>query len=351
MLICTAAGREGINLQFARVLFNHDLPWNPMDMEQRIGRIHRYGQRDTAQVYNLVSSDTIEGQIFLLLEQKLLAIAQTLGKVDEYGQVTEDLRGQVLGQLAERISYDQLYQDAVRDPTLRRTKQELEVALENAKLARTVVFELFQDLEGFKLDDYRRFDDGGAGMKRLLAFARLCAQANRASIRTVRDDVYEIAMPDGAKHVFTTSREHAKDDDELGLLGLEHPVVRSMLTGCHALEARERAIMGRSERSAGKPCVLSVWRVEIHGTCGYYRQAITPLAVDPDGHRLPTGDVLLTSLSDFRPTMDSVLDAPKRSDLVAAVLPEMLRREIEHRGLLQEGCSLAMQLIGWAELC
>ena len=55
VLVCTAAGREGINLQFARILFNFDLPWNPMDMEQRIGRIHRYGQKHTAQVYNLVS--------------------------------------------------------------------------------------------------------------------------------------------------------------------------------------------------------------------------------------------------------------------------------------------------------
>ena len=63
VLVCTAAGREGINLQFARVLFNFDLPWNPMDMEQRIGRIHRYGQAHTAQVYNLVLSDTIEGRI------------------------------------------------------------------------------------------------------------------------------------------------------------------------------------------------------------------------------------------------------------------------------------------------
>ena len=67
VMVCTAAGREGINLQFARILFNFDLPWNPMDVEQRIGRIHRYGQRDTAQVYNLVLSDTIEGRIFLLL--------------------------------------------------------------------------------------------------------------------------------------------------------------------------------------------------------------------------------------------------------------------------------------------
>lgn len=50
VLVCTAAGREGINLQFARILFNFDLPWNPMDLEQRIGRIHRYGQNHTAQV-------------------------------------------------------------------------------------------------------------------------------------------------------------------------------------------------------------------------------------------------------------------------------------------------------------
>ena len=50
VLVCTAAGREGINLQFAHILFNFDLPWNPMDIEQRIGRIHRYGQNHTAQV-------------------------------------------------------------------------------------------------------------------------------------------------------------------------------------------------------------------------------------------------------------------------------------------------------------
>jgi SNF2 family DNA or RNA helicase len=76
VLVCTAAGREGINLQFARILFNFDLPWNPMDMEQRIGRIHRYGQNHTAQVYNLVLSDTIEGRIFLLLDEKLTEIAR-----------------------------------------------------------------------------------------------------------------------------------------------------------------------------------------------------------------------------------------------------------------------------------
>ena len=154
MLVCTAAGREGINLQFSRVLFNFDLPWNPMDVEQRIGRIHRYGQKDTAQVYNLVLSDTIEGKIFLLLSDKLLEIAKTLGKVDEHGNVTEDLKAQVLGQLSDRLSYDQLYRDALSDPELRRTREELEAAVSNADEARKVVYELFQDLDRFSLDDY-----------------------------------------------------------------------------------------------------------------------------------------------------------------------------------------------------
>jgi superfamily II DNA or RNA helicase len=350
VLICTAAGREGINLQFARVLFNHDLPWNPMDMEQRIGRIHRYGQRETAQVYNIVSADTIEGQIFLMLEQKLLAIAQTLGKVDEYGQVTEDLRSQVLGQLAERISYEQLYQDAVRDPTLKRTKQELEVALENAKLARSVVFELFQDLEGFNLDDYRRFDDGGAGMNRLLTFTSCCAQANGASLQVVRDGVYEVAMPDGPVHLFTTNRELAKDSEELGLLGLEHPVVRKMMSASRSLAARERGVTGRCELGTADPCVLTVWRAEIQGAGGYYRQAIIPLAVDKAGRRLPTAEAILNRTIDIQPAVEAVIDAPQRNELTTAVLPEMLRREIAHRGLLRDDSSLAVQLLAWLEL-
>ena len=188
VLVCTAAGREGINLQFARVLFNHDLPWNPMDMEQRIGRIHRYGQQHTAQVYNLVSADTIEGRIFLLLEEKLLEIGKALGKVDEYGQVTEDLREQILGQLSERLSYDRLYQDALKDPTLKRTRQELEVALENARTARQVVFELFQDLDTFRLDDYKQFEDSGKGMERLLRFSasgRATGRRHGAAMRAV----------------------------------------------------------------------------------------------------------------------------------------------------------------------
>ena len=108
-LISTSAGGEGINLQVCRVLFNYDLPWNPMAVEQRIGRIHRYGQQETAQVYNLVAEGTIEEQVYSILEQKLLEIAATIGKVDKItGEVTEDFRSEVLGFMGTALNSDLL---------------------------------------------------------------------------------------------------------------------------------------------------------------------------------------------------------------------------------------------------
>ncbi|MCX5658334.1 MAG: SNF2-related protein [Planctomycetota bacterium] len=362
VLICTAAGREGINLQFARVLFNHDLPWNPMDMEQRIGRIHRYGQRDTAQVYNIVSADTIEGQIFLMLEQKLLAIAEALGKVDEYGQVTEDLRGQVLGQLAERISYDQLYQDAVRDPTLKRTKQELEVAMENAKVARNVVFELFQDLEGFNLEEYRRFDDGGQGMRRLLAFVQEATAAAGGSLKGLNGAVHEATLADGQVFRFTTDRARAKEQDDLSLLGLEHPLVRKFLGEFQGLDANARAVQGRlaGGSGGGAGVVLTVWRAEIHGPGGRYKRVVLPMATSSKGERLPQAESLINKLQDVDLVEGTAVEATQggkqadrqaeRRAWVTSALPEMVRRELQHRGLLDEGASVAMRLLGYVEL-
>ena len=284
VLICTAAGREGINLQFARVLFNHDLPWNPMDLEQRIGRIHRYGQKHTAQVYNVLSADTIEGQIFLLLEEKLLQIARTLGKVDEFGQVAEDLRSQILGQLSERISYDKLYQDAVRDPKLVRTRQELDVAIENAQTARQVVWELFQDLEGFRLDDYRVMDDAGAGMARLVRYVQESVSQHGGSWRPLSEDTFEVAgITDTTR--LTQTRETAQADDQLALLGLEHPIVKRLFEKDIMLPSNRRGVLATTGSQLNGNGVLTIWRVVLQNPDGMTTRRIIPIAVDSLGQR------------------------------------------------------------------
>lgn len=350
VLICTAAGREGINLQFARVLFNHDLPWNPMDVEQRIGRIHRYGQVYTAQVYNLVSADTIEGKIYLLLEEKLREIGKTLGKVDERGQITEDLREQVLGQLSERLSYDKLYQDAVRDPTLRRSRQELDVALENARTARQVVSELFQDLEGFRLDDYKQFDDGGKGMKRLLRFVQESVQANNGTVSCKAPTLYETTF-DGSQVSFTTDRERAKDDDNLTLLGIEHPLARLLMQRVRDLPAGRRCVVGRMLGDNAIRGALSVWHVQIHGGKGQYHQRIVTIGINEQRERSRPIERLAERIRDLAVAHEALFESDQRTELIRAVIPEMVRRDLAHNGLLANGASLSNRLLAWVELC
>ncbi|MFD2045990.1 DEAD/DEAH box helicase [Ornithinibacillus salinisoli] len=83
VLIATEAGGEGINLQFCNYMINYDLPWNPMRLEQRIGRIHRYGQEKDVHIYNFAIKDTVEEHIMKLLYEKINLFEQVIGHLDD----------------------------------------------------------------------------------------------------------------------------------------------------------------------------------------------------------------------------------------------------------------------------
>lgn len=78
VLVATEAAGEGINLQFCHILFNYDIPWNPNRLEQRMGRIHRYGQREDCLIFNFVATNTIEGRVLQRLLEKLQEIRDAL---------------------------------------------------------------------------------------------------------------------------------------------------------------------------------------------------------------------------------------------------------------------------------
>jgi superfamily II DNA or RNA helicase len=350
VLICTAAGREGINLQFARVLFNHDLPWNPMDVEQRIGRIHRYGQAHTAQVYNLVSADTIEGQIFLMLEGKLLEIGKALGKVDEFGQVAEDLRSQILGQLSERVSYVKLYQDAIRDPRLIRTRQELEVAIENAQKARHVVWELFQDLEPFRLDDYKQMDDGGQAVARLIRYMITSVIHKGGKCTQISGNHFEVAQGGKALLHITTDRDAAKEDEHVSLLGLEHPLVRRLLEEDRQLEGSARGLTASCPQRPRDKGILTVWHVQLQDASQRFMQRIIPIGLDTQGKRNRSIENLVDSFSTLLPAINSSVEPATRTEFLTTAIPEVLRRDLAHKGLLSNSVTMASRLLAWIEL-
>ncbi len=83
VLIATEAGGEGINLQFCHHIINYDLPWNPMRIEQRIGRLHRLGQQHDVQIYNFAVQETIEQKILDLLYDKIHLFESVIGQLDD----------------------------------------------------------------------------------------------------------------------------------------------------------------------------------------------------------------------------------------------------------------------------
>lgn len=83
VLIATEAGGEGINLQFCQHVINYDLPWNPMRIEQRIGRIHRLGQEKDVHIYNFATKNTVEEHILSLLYEKINLFENVIGRLDE----------------------------------------------------------------------------------------------------------------------------------------------------------------------------------------------------------------------------------------------------------------------------
>ncbi|KPB05192.1 DEAD/DEAH box helicase [Bacillus sp. CHD6a] len=83
VLIATEAGGEGINLQFCNHIINYDLPWNPMRLEQRIGRIHRLGQERDVNIYNFATSNTVEEHILKLLYEKINLFERVIGELDD----------------------------------------------------------------------------------------------------------------------------------------------------------------------------------------------------------------------------------------------------------------------------
>jgi SNF2 family DNA or RNA helicase len=142
ILLSTEAGGEGRNLQFAHGLVNYDLPWNPMRIEQRIGRLSRVGQTRDVHVFNLVAAGTIEETLLEVLDAKINMFELVIGEID-----------MILGQLAGDQDFEELVTDlwlASEDPSAFRAQMQ---ALGDQLLAAKLAY-----LEAKALDD-RLFGD------------------------------------------------------------------------------------------------------------------------------------------------------------------------------------------------
>ena len=139
VLISTESGAEGRNLQFCHVLINYDLPWNPMKIEQRIGRLHRLGQEQEVIVFNLAAQNTVEAYILDLLSHKIRLFELVIGELDL-----------ILGAIDDPRSFEALIRDAwlksYSEADLQRRIAEMEVLLTTARRSYQEIVSLSDEL-------------------------------------------------------------------------------------------------------------------------------------------------------------------------------------------------------------
>jgi superfamily II DNA or RNA helicase len=146
-LISTEAGGEGVNLHHrCHIMVNFDLPWNPMRLVQRVGRLYRYGQERTVVVLNVHSPQTLDSHIVDLLYDRIDQIVKDLAPLG--GEFKEGLQDEILGELAELVDIEDILEDAHRVGQAR-TAERLDEALAEAQKALEKQRELFEYAAGF----------------------------------------------------------------------------------------------------------------------------------------------------------------------------------------------------------
>jgi superfamily II DNA or RNA helicase len=221
-LVATDAAGEGINLQFCWLMVNYDIPWNPARVEQRMGRIHRYGQTKPVVLLNLVSKDTREGRVLDVLLTKLETIRREL---------SDDKVFDIIG----RRFLDRPLPDIIRDAVLEGREREAADEVACRMTIDGVRAELAADRKRVESSDVRRLLDGlnrareSAELRRVMpgyvrAFFVEALRMLGASVEGPEDAVFGLrdlpeparraaeVHPEGIRDLFTFARELAKPE-------------------------------------------------------------------------------------------------------------------------------------------
>ncbi|MBP9887717.1 MAG: DEAD/DEAH box helicase family protein [Leptospiraceae bacterium] len=237
-LISTEAGGEGINLQFCHIIINFDIPWNPMRIEQRIGRVHRYGQKKIVDAYNLFTGDSIEGMVTQTLEKKLNLICKQIGKDDELEK--NSFKEGVLGELHEIVDFSKLYQKAVLDEQLFLWEEsEIEARLKEAVNSYNNMQSYFDKLNRFDKTFYENLKSK-VSLADLEKFIIRYLEFSKRKISKSAFGTYKFLTPERFKNDnlakeykdVTFDRKLSKSNPNLEFLGIGNPLTNRILEDC-----------------------------------------------------------------------------------------------------------------------
>ncbi|MBA2244940.1 MAG: DEAD/DEAH box helicase family protein [Gemmatimonadetes bacterium] len=316
VLVSTDAGGEGLNLQFCHVAINYDIPWNPMKLEQRIGRVDRIGQTHPVRAFNFALEDSVEGHVREVLERKLSVILREFG-VDKTGDVLDSaVAGQVFESLyAESLLHPDQVEASV-DRALGQVREEVSAARGAAALLGSDEVPDAAEAERIRNHPLPHWVER-------MTVSYLEANGGRAE---KSDRGWTLEWPGGERLGEVTFVPDA-DAEADRLLTLEDPRIRALATRLSRFAAGQPIARVRLPDLPGNVVgYWSLWRIVLHTASGT-RQRMLPLFLHVNGRVfLPTAHHLWNALLEGSAEVAGALPPEE----TAAVIDRLQRAASEH---------------------
>ncbi|MDR2853517.1 MAG: DEAD/DEAH box helicase family protein [Burkholderiaceae bacterium] len=290
VLISTDAGGEGLNLQFCHVIVNFDMPWNPMRIEQRIGRVDRIGQKHVVRAINFVLEDTVEHRVRQVLEEKLAVIAEEFG-VDKAADVMDSAEMEPV--------FDELFVQSLQHPDALEQQtdsvvSQLRATLEESK-RHSDLLTVPHDLDAA---DARKWRDHPAQF--WLERAVVNGLAVRGGAATKSGDVWHLRWADGSEMPQACFDTRAADANPAAeWLTMEDPRARALIRNLPRFVAGQPLPVIQVTGLPGSvDGIWSLWEVGLAAR-GVGRKRFLPVFINAEGRPfVPTAkrvwDLLLT---------------------------------------------------------
>ncbi|MCZ8195622.1 MAG: helicase-related protein [Aquidulcibacter sp.] len=290
ILISTDAGGEGLNLQFCHVIVNFDMPWNPMRVEQRIGRVDRIGQPHVVRAINFVLEDTVEHRVREVLETKLAIIAEEFG-VDKAADVMDSVEAEPL--------FDELFVQGLQNPDAIEARCDAVVSQLRLTIAESrKSSDLLADSHDLDADDARKWRDHPAQF--WLERAITTGLPSRGGEATKDGHAWRVRWGDGSETASVCfDARTAECNPAIEWVTLEDPRARALISDLPRCVAGQPMpivrIAGLPESVRG---VWSLWEISLSAD-DFSRRRFMPVFVNDEGRTfLPTAnriwDQLLT---------------------------------------------------------
>ncbi len=288
LLISSEAGGEGRNLQFSHMIVNYDLPWNPMKVEQRIGRIDRIGQKKPVSIFNLSTTGTVEERVLHVLNERIGLFEETVGGLDPIlGDVEGDLR-KILALADEKA-----------DKALVDYEQRLASRVSEARAAERRLADLIMDTRSFRQDEVQRLLDQRSLLSSDELKSFVLGSLNELGVgieaHPAIEQVFELRLRgrfgdefpgivrDGDRRIATLDPATALDHEDVEFLAFGHEVVDALVEHVRRREYPGRASHRRIRTNDVSPQSgwLFIYALEFEGVARS-KEAL-PIFVGLDG--------------------------------------------------------------------